>query len=60
MTLIWSRQAVADPAKLRRYIEERDPGAASEVATRILEAVGQLEQFPGIGRRPITKLFVSP
>ncbi len=49
MTLIWSRQAVVDLTKLRRYIEEQDPGAASEVATRILEAVGQLEQFPGIG-----------
>ena len=42
MTLIWSRQAVADLAKLRRYIEERNPGAVLEVATRIREAVGQL------------------
>ncbi len=50
MILIWSRQAVADPEKLRRHIEAHDPSAASKVATRILEAVRQLEQFPGMGR----------
>ena len=50
MILIWSRQAVSDLEKLRRHIEARDPSAASKVATRILEAVRQLEQFPGMGR----------
>ncbi len=50
MILIWSRQAVADLEKLRRHIETHDPSAASKVATRILEAVRQLEQFPGMGR----------
>ena len=50
MTLVWSRQAVADLAKLRRYIEEHSPGAASEVAARVLDAVRQLEDLPGIGR----------
>jgi len=50
MTLIWSRQAVADLEKLRRHIETHDPSAASKVATRILEAVRQLEQFLGRGR----------
>ena len=50
MTLVWSRQAVADLAKLRRYIEEHNPDAASQVASRILDAVRQLEDFPGIGR----------
>ena len=50
MTLVWSRQAVADLAKLRRYLEEHNPGAASEVASRIIDAARQLEDFPGIGR----------
>ena len=50
MTLVWSRQAVADLAKLRRYIEENNPDAAAQVATRIFDAVRQLEEFPGIGR----------
>ena len=50
MILIWSRQAVADLEKLRRHIEVHDPSAASKVATWILEAIRQLEQFPGMGR----------
>ncbi len=50
MHIRWLEEAVLDLHKLRSYIKQDKPQAASQVAKRIYEAVDLLEYQPGIGR----------
>lgn len=61
MTVIWSEVAVRDLQALRAYILEFDPAAADRMASKILNAVNLLTEFPGIGRagrKPHTRELV--
>ncbi len=50
MRIVWSPTAVADLVRLRAYIAEHDPAAASRDAGALLEAVEKLRGFPAMGR----------
>ena len=50
MKVIWSPEAIEDLISLRAYIGEHNPGAASKVVETLLDAVRNLEKFPGMGR----------
>ena len=50
MKIIWSRRAIGHLTALRDYIAQDKPGAAAEVAAKILDAVERLEVFPNLGR----------
>ncbi|PKL96186.1 MAG: plasmid stabilization protein [Gammaproteobacteria bacterium HGW-Gammaproteobacteria-8] len=50
MKLMFSATAVADLERLRRFIEEHDPDAASRVAGRLIEQIDHLRRFPELGR----------
>lgn len=49
MRLVYSEEAVADLVRLRQFIAEKDPGAASRVASELVARVENLCQFPQIG-----------
>lgn len=49
MRLIYSEEAVADLVRLRQFIAEKDPRAASRVASELIARVENLCQFPHIG-----------
>lgn len=49
MKLLYSEQAVADLARLRAFIAENDPAAASRIAARLLARMEHLCQFPHMG-----------
>jgi plasmid stabilization system protein ParE len=48
--LIYAVEAVQDLARLREFIAEKDPMAASRVAGELLERIENLRIFPQIGR----------
>jgi toxin ParE1/3/4 len=50
MQIMWHRRARHDLQAVRRYIAEVNPGAARQVAQRILHAVGLLAAQPSLGR----------
>jgi addiction module RelE/StbE family toxin len=50
MQITWHRRARHDPQAVREYIAEINPGAARQVAQRILQAVGLLAEQPSLGR----------
>lgn len=50
MRIIWSPRARGHLIALRSYIAERNPRAAVTVAARIRASVGQLADFPHMGR----------
>ena len=50
MRVRWLRKALRNLDEEATYIAADDPAAASLVVHRVLEAVAQLEQQPGIGR----------
>jgi toxin ParE1/3/4 len=50
MKLIWSLSARADLRQIHSYIDFRNPPAANRVKLRIVEAVRNLVDFPGMGR----------
>jgi len=49
MKLIYSKQAVADLDRLRAFIAEHDPDAASRVTQALITRVDMLREFPQIG-----------
>ncbi|WP_020210951.1 type II toxin-antitoxin system RelE/ParE family toxin [Gilvimarinus chinensis] len=56
--------AAKDVARLRRFIEEKNPGAARRAASRIIEATPVLMENPEAGRPveealPFRDLFIS-
>lgn len=50
MQITWHRRARQDLQAVRKYIAEVNPGAARQVAQRILQAVGLLAEQPSLGR----------
>ncbi len=50
MTVVWTAAAVGDVEAARDYIEGRNPGAARDVVSRLLDAVAALDNFPRRGR----------
>jgi plasmid stabilization system protein ParE len=42
MTLIWSREAIADLAALRAYIEQDNPAAPQRIALHIIHNIEML------------------
>jgi addiction module RelE/StbE family toxin len=63
MKIVWSRRAMRHLTHVRDYIAKDSPKAAQEVATRILEAVERLADYPNLGRpgrKPGTRELVVP
>lgn len=50
MTLVYSADAVADLVRLRAFIAEHDPSAATRIAAGLIARIEQLQTFPGMGR----------
>jgi toxin ParE1/3/4 len=50
MQITWHRRTRHDLQAIREYIAEINPGAARQVAQRILQAVGLLAEQPSLGR----------
>jgi toxin ParE1/3/4 len=50
MTVVWLRQASADLESIVTYLLERNPQAAMDVYDAIRQQVGQLGDFPLLGR----------
>jgi toxin ParE1/3/4 len=50
MKVAWRGSAIGDLEHLRRYIGDRNPIAAQEVAAKILDAADRLYEFPLMGR----------
>lgn len=53
--IVWLPEAARDVARLREFIEVKNPAAAKRAAARILEAVKILKENPEAGR-PIEEL----
>ena len=53
MNLVYTAEAIADLTRLRAFIAERDPAAASRVSEPLVAHVENLRLFPHIGR-PVT------
>lgn len=49
MRLVYSQEAVADLVRLRTFIAEKDPSAASRVAAELIARIGHLCLFPHMG-----------
>lgn len=63
MRIEWLREAGQDLVEIRRYIVADHPGAAVQVAKRILDTVAYLRDHPEIGRAgriPGTRELVIP
>ncbi len=50
MKIVWSRQAEADLEDVHTYIAHDNPGAATRVENRILDAIETLARYPHSGR----------
>ena len=50
MTVVWLQPAVADLENIIAYLLERNPQAAVDVYDAIRQQVGQLAEFPLLGR----------
>jgi len=50
MKRLWTRSAISDLQKIRSYIEQDNPEAASRIGKKIVELVDQLVDFPKSGR----------
>jgi len=48
--LIWEEDALSDLEGIFTFIAQDNPEAATETTQRITEAVGRLEESPGMGR----------
>lgn len=50
MRLVYSQEAVTDLGRLRAFIAEHDPAAASRIAADLVSRIDTLCAFPEIGR----------
>jgi len=50
MQITWHRRARQDLQAVREYVAAVNPGAARQVAQRILQAIGLLADQPSLGR----------
>ena len=51
MKLVYSEEAVADLERLRKFIADHNPSAASRIAHELVERIEYLQKFPELGRR---------
>lgn len=51
MRLVYSEQAVADLERLRVFIAQHSPEAASRIGGELVERIEHLKLFPEMGRR---------
>jgi len=51
MNVRYSREAVSDLRRLRKFIEVKNPGAAQKAASTILKGIAQLRDFPLLGAK---------
>lgn len=61
MKLVWHRKAVCRLEDVRQYLDARNPRAAVEVATRLMDAVAHVTTFPDMapeGREAGTRELV--
>ena len=49
MRVRYSREAISDLRKVRKFIEEKNPQAAHRVAALLLKGINQLKSFPRLG-----------
>ena len=49
MKLVYSEEAVADLVRLRAFIAQKDPAAASRVAAELIARIENICQFPHMG-----------
>lgn len=50
MKLVYSQAAQADLMRLREFIAKNDPAAAARIARDLIQRIGHLCEFPGMGR----------
>ncbi len=50
MRLVYSREAVADLARLREFIADNNPDAAARIAADLIARIDHLCAFPKMGR----------
>lgn len=50
MRLIYSQEAVADLARLRAFIADRNPAASTRIAAELATRIDRLRNFPEMGR----------
>ena len=50
MKLVYSQDAIADLTRLRTFIAENDPAAASRIAADLVTRINSLCAFPEMGR----------
>jgi plasmid stabilization system protein ParE len=48
--LVYAREAVADLARLRDFIEQRNPEAAARIARDLVKRIKRLKRFPDVGK----------
>ncbi len=49
MKLLYSREAIGDLIRLRKFIATKNPAAAQKIARSIKKGISQLKTFPYIG-----------
>ncbi|MBE7528106.1 type II toxin-antitoxin system RelE/ParE family toxin [Betaproteobacteria bacterium PRO4] len=49
MRLVYSEEAITDLVRLRQFIAEKDPGAASRIASELIARMEHLCKFPHTG-----------
>jgi len=50
MKAVWTKAAIRDLVHIREYIARENPGAAREIALKIVGATDRITQFPEVGR----------
>ena len=50
MKAVWTRAAIRDITHVREYIANENPGAAREIALKIVDAAERITRFPELGR----------
>jgi plasmid stabilization system protein ParE len=49
MTIHYTHESISDLARLREFIAENNPSAASRIATELKQGIKRLAKFPNIG-----------
>lgn len=49
MKLVYSKDSVADLVRLRQFIADKNPQAASKIARKLIDGINKLKDFPKIG-----------
>ncbi len=49
MKIVFTPESIQDLARLRKFIEIKNPDAAKRIATSLLEGIKKLKRFPYVG-----------